>query len=333
MDNNLEAEQLNLKPLLLVSVVVPVYNSERYVSECVESILQQNYKNIELLLINDGSTDSSGMILRSLESDKVRVVNTENKGVSEARNKGLELAQGKYIVFVDADDLISPDYIEYMLGIIEKTNSEFVLSLNHFTNQDKNQIDIEQVHRWLPTQATEELLYPRITVGCWNKMYCRDFLVKNKIRFQSELFFGEGLRFITDVSQRATSIGVGTRKVYWYRTNNESCTSNHDVKKALASLDSLKSIEKNMTLESSDVWVALKSHFWLNHFLAVRFMISGSYRKENRAFYTECKNYLRSNIVDIYKSRMPLTVKLAALVIFVAPGPSARIFNHLRSNR
>ena len=96
-----------------VSVIVPVYNNEKYVETCIRSICQQTYQNLEILVINDGSTDGSRQILeRMAEKDKrIRLTHQENAGVSAARNKGIELADGEYLTFVDGDDYVSADYI------------------------------------------------------------------------------------------------------------------------------------------------------------------------------------------------------------------------------
>lgn len=105
----------------LLTIIVPVYNVEPYLSDCIESILSQSFDNFELLLIDDGSTDSSGEICdRYAKSDKrIRVFHTENQGVSSARNRGLDEARGKYISFVDSDDYIQADTYSQNIKILE----------------------------------------------------------------------------------------------------------------------------------------------------------------------------------------------------------------------
>ena len=112
-----------------VSVIVPVYNNEKYVETCIRSICQQTYQNLEILVINDGSTDGSRQILeRMAEKDKrIRLTHQENAGVSAARNKGIELADGEYLTFVDGDDYVSADYIEKFYECAKKQNAEIVI--------------------------------------------------------------------------------------------------------------------------------------------------------------------------------------------------------------
>ncbi|MGN6396958.1 MAG: glycosyltransferase family 2 protein [Mucilaginibacter sp.] len=104
----------------LVSVIIPVYNSEKYLRSAVESVLQQTYKNIELILVDDGSTDDSPVIAQSLAAENVKVFHQPNCGASVARNKGLDEARGEYIQFLDADDLIGPEKIELQLKLLQQ---------------------------------------------------------------------------------------------------------------------------------------------------------------------------------------------------------------------
>ncbi len=105
-----------------VSVVIPVYNSEKYVEKCIQSVMAQTLPDLEIIIINDGSTDESGRILRELTQKDSRIVLLEqaNQGVAAARNQGVEKATGKYITFVDGDDYLQEDYIELMYNLAEK---------------------------------------------------------------------------------------------------------------------------------------------------------------------------------------------------------------------
>ena len=110
-----------------VSVIVPVYNVEKYLSRCLESLINQSLKDIEIICINDGSTDNSLQILKQFayKDNRIKIINQTNSGQSVARNKGLAIASGKYIGFVDSDDWIDNDYYEKMFETIERTNSDF----------------------------------------------------------------------------------------------------------------------------------------------------------------------------------------------------------------
>ncbi len=110
----------------LISVVVPIYNVAEYLNECIDSILDQDYKTTEILLIDDGSTDHSGKICNEYarKHRNIRVIHQENAGLSAARNKGLSVAKGYYICFIDSDDYILPGYLSEMIKTIKKENAD-----------------------------------------------------------------------------------------------------------------------------------------------------------------------------------------------------------------
>ena len=110
----------------LISIVVPIYNVEKYLEKCINSIIIQTYKNIEIILVNDGSTDSSGKICDIyLKIDKrIKVVHKKNGGLSDARNVGIENAKGKYIAFIDSDDFLDSDFIEILYNLIIEYNAD-----------------------------------------------------------------------------------------------------------------------------------------------------------------------------------------------------------------
>lgn len=120
----------------LLSVIVPVYNVEEYLEKCVDSILNQTYRNLEVILVNDGSRDSSGSICDALagKDSRIRVIHKENGGLSSARNVGIEAASGEYITFVDSDDWIERDAYEHLMGLMERYQAELVCGGNYDVN-------------------------------------------------------------------------------------------------------------------------------------------------------------------------------------------------------
>lgn len=112
-----------------ISIIVPVYNVEKYLSQCIESIINQNHKNIEIILVNDGSTDKSGDICDkySLKDNRIKVIHKKNEGVSIARNTGLKVATGEYIAFVDGDDLVDKDIYTRLINVINNSKYDLVM--------------------------------------------------------------------------------------------------------------------------------------------------------------------------------------------------------------
>lgn len=319
----------------LISIVIPLYNTEKYIEDCVRSVLKQDYSNIELIVINDGSTDNSQIIVESIikEDIRVKLYNIDNNGVSNARNVGIDIAEGEFIIFIDADDYISPDYVSYMYKMAKESKSEFIISSKYFRDETDNQVEKEKVEIWSNEKCTEYLLYPKITVGCWNKMYNLSFLNEHNIRFQRDLFFGEGLRFITDVSQRASSVCVGNRKIYYYRLNEDSCTAVHDVRKAKASLNALDSIKSHLVLNKKSIEKALLCHYWLNNFLAVRFMKVEKLNAEENVYRNKCVKYIRYNVHHALFSKAKAKIRLTSLLVAIFPNLSATIFNRIKGQQ
>lgn len=112
----------------MISIIVPIYNAEKYLNRCITSLLQQTYSNIEILLIDDGSTDHSLEICRKYRDSRIRVISKQNEGVSATRNLGIELAKGEYIMFCDADDFVEKEWCEWHLWGIEKYPDAFICS-------------------------------------------------------------------------------------------------------------------------------------------------------------------------------------------------------------
>ena len=248
-----------------VSVVVPAYNVENYIEQCALSVLNQSYPCCELIIIDDGSTDGTPQILDKLadRNDCIRVIHKENAGVSAARNTGIDMANGEYIVFVDGDDYLAPDFIEYMVGMAKKTGSEFCLSQNCFTHKNECKTEKEELDVLNPADATALLLSPIVIVGCWNKMFSRQLLINEQIRFATDLFYGEGLHFITTVAQRANCVAVGNQKVYYYRRNNAlSATTKFRIESVYNGEKSIEGLKMNslfqvITLETCCCFIGL----------------------------------------------------------------------------
>lgn len=173
-----------------VSVILPVYNVEMFLSDCLDSIINQSLKDIEILAINDGSTDKSPEILEEYakKDHRIKIISQENKGLSAARNVGLRQATGTYISLVDSDDWIEPCFLENLYKAIENEHADFAAGGALFYGKTG---DIETVYEhdepFTTTDLNEKL--NKFYVVVWNKLYRRDKLLENN------LFFREGVRF------------------------------------------------------------------------------------------------------------------------------------------
>lgn len=173
----------------MISVIVPIYNVEEYLPACIESILNQTYKNLEILLIDDGSTDNSGKICDEYAKQDKRciVVHQQNKGVSETRNTGLNHATGEYISFIDGDDYIHPQMLEILYEALQKGDYDFSMILykevytkekfsviSDYVYQEINQ---DQLIYNLYNSSLKNNIYPEINFHViWNKLYKKNFI-------------------------------------------------------------------------------------------------------------------------------------------------------------
>lgn len=285
----------------VVSIIVPAYNVEKYVSNCIDSLLNQTYHNIEVIIVNDGSKDSTPDILDEYPSrdSRVRVIHTENQGVSSARNTGIEESTGDFLVFVDGDDYLARDYVSYMLNLVKSTGSEFCFSINCFTSKHEKQSDSSLIKTLNSDEATALLLSPDVVVGCWNKIYKRSLLVSNDISFSSSLFYGEGLTFITQVAQVSTTVGVGNRKVYYYRRNNEeSATTEFNINKVYNGEKALIAIKESLKTESKKIDLMLNYHLSLYRLGALVRLKSNKLDGKYSEDYSRWLSYIRKSTIS-----------------------------------
>lgn len=165
----------------LVSVIIPVYNVESYLKRCLKSVVSQSYENMEIILVDDGSTDSSPQICDdwAKKDKKIRVIHKENGGLSDARNVGMEMAQGAYLAFVDSDDVIDPDFIELLLKTAYEQKADIVeCGVQRFSDENcsARSEKLEKSRKiFSPEEAMKELINDGdIRQHVWNKLYRRE---------------------------------------------------------------------------------------------------------------------------------------------------------------
>lgn len=213
-----------------ISVIVPVYNVEAYLERCVESILQQTYTHFELILINDGSTDSSGQICDHLASqyENIKVYHIENAGVSNARNMGIQLATGSWVTFIDSDDFVTQDYLATLASAVEGLNVGFVIApLHHIKNGIVTDIPSHsgKTELWSTEETMKELLMTtRTSFFPVAKLFKRDLLADQK--FNTNYHLAEDALFLTELllKTRCSSVFID-KPVYYYDHREGSATT------------------------------------------------------------------------------------------------------------
>lgn len=222
--------------MAMISIIVPVYRVEKYLSECIDSILAQTFTDFELLLIDDGSPDQSGKICDNYASTdkRIRVIHKPNGGASSARNVGLELATGKYIAFVDADDSIAPTMYEEMIALSEKHSVEAVLCAYTESSRAYHPTQAETLPTNVvlsPSEVERKILFSlfeqtRYLLTVWNKLFLRRVIEAHSLRFPLQTYSEDTLFNIAYFQQIQSAIYIN-KPLYRYRQNNQSITSTY----------------------------------------------------------------------------------------------------------
>lgn len=291
-----------------ISIIIPVYNSEKYLSRCIDSVINQTYKDLEVILINDGSTDDSLNVLKTYESldNRIVIIDQKNQGVAKTRNKGLQKATGDYIMFIDNDDFLDTDYIETMYQGIED-NDIVVSGYKRVTN---NKILLNKIIKNNGFGIYEN-------VAPWGKLIKKDYLIKNDIKFFSYPI-GEDIIFNLKLYSLTNKIFVIDNSNYnWYF--NDSSVSNTKQKSFDKDIINLyKEMIKYDNNEYAHYFIA-RYHIWY-------LLFSGKYssKKEFLEEYTKLINWMKNNKYDkgfniqkIIKNETSFKNKMIILIFYL----------------
>ena len=211
-----------------ISVIVPAYNSEAYLEACIESIRNQTYPNLEIIIVNDGSTDGTAGICTKLQDtfENVHIITTQDEGVSAARNAGIDAAKGDFLTFVDADDRLSPQMIRILYDCIISTGSD-IAGCNFFTwrSEEEWKKAIEEKEKELPTASftiysPDSYVRNAILQGnsrCWSKLYRKSAV--GMTRFRTGITIGEDMLFLMDLLPSVKKIAEIEYSGYGYFQN------------------------------------------------------------------------------------------------------------------
>lgn len=244
----------------LVTVVIPVYNMEKYVARCIQSVLDQIYGNLDIIIVNDGSTDSSKDIIEEYakRDERIRVITTANKGLSAARNIGIIEGRGEYIAFVDADDYISREYVDILLKTCKDNGVSisqcFYYNINEDCNEDVFVSEIGSEYKVTLYKEREMLLslYNHMMLPStltWTKLYKKDLFCVGKdtldVMDKEHLAFPEGRIYEDDyvvyrLFHKAGKMAVVDKKLYAYRKNPNGITNGRYTIKGLDLMASLE---------------------------------------------------------------------------------------------
>lgn len=219
----------------MLSVIVPVYNAENFLPACLDSLISQTYSPIEIILVNDGSTDSSLDICRDYAKshDGIKILNLENSGAPAARNEGLKAATGDYIGFADADDILEPDAYEYMISEAEKYSADIAQCAIYFDTQTESKILYSPKKPELCDKlSAKSAFYRNLSPAVWCKIYAKEIL--DGIFFQPYVI-GEDMRFNLDALSASRRAVILTEPKYHYIQSESSICGSAPSEKKLTS--------------------------------------------------------------------------------------------------
>lgn len=218
-----------------ISVIVPVYNVEKYLGRCIDSLIRQSYSNIEILLVDDGSKDESLSICKEYEAkdSRIHVFHKENEGLGLTRNYGIKQATGEYITFVDSDDYLTLDAIDSMVKKAVETDADVVIASHYYKNK-KQEIELSE-RLYCGTEIKEILMVhmmgnngnqlDALTYTAWGKLYKKELFTKNRLLFPSERkLIWEDLAFSVEAYPLCEKVYILHKPVYYYCFNEGSLT-------------------------------------------------------------------------------------------------------------
>ncbi len=225
----------------LISVIIPIYMVEAYLEECLDSVINQTYKNLEIILIDDGSLDSCGIICDSYarKDERVKVVHQDNSGLAAARNAGMDIMTGSYFAFVDSDDILHPKYIETLYSLISRYNADLSMcGISQFKDggsphligdTNPEQISIMNENEFAYGFLNEYTMPYTVT---WNKLYKSEKF--SNLRFKNHKF--EDSYFLAEYLLLGVSCAKTNKQLYFYLKRSNSISSQRDIKYYLDSI-------------------------------------------------------------------------------------------------
>lgn len=236
-----------------ISVIIPIYNAEKYLRKCVDSIIRQTYSNLEIILINDGSTDESEKICIEYQNNdkRIKLLTKENEGVSSARNAGLSIATGDYITFIDSDDWISDSSFEDAINVINEHNVD-ILKYSYIKDygfmKKTYKFSIKTNEKIIEENYSKEI-YPYVfstydLSNIWNAIYKRDIL-KN-LKFNNSIKYGEDYLFMMNALLNSKSIFFLDKPNYHYYNNYSSATNIISYQKFIKNIEDIIVVNQNI---------------------------------------------------------------------------------------
>lgn len=276
-----------------VSVIVPVYNTEKYLKNCIDSLLKQNFDDYEIIVINDLSPGNAEEIIKSYNDKKiVYIKNKTNKGIGYNRNLGIKKAKGEYVCFIDSDDYVREDFISKMYNYSKENNLDLCVCDYVNVDEEGNKLKEFNLSDFCITNYEENnKILCEINLAPWNKLYKKDMLVKNKIEFSETLKY-EDLSFVALSIKNSKKIGKINEQLNYYTIHNNSETTTRD--KRVFDIFKQLDIVRN-EYKSGKYLDELTVSVLLNYTIQQRYQID---KDTQSKFIDDAFKYLNDNNID-----------------------------------
>lgn len=302
----------------LVSIIIPVFNCEKHIKKCLNSIIYQEYKNIQIILINDGSTDRTLEQASMIKDNRIQIITTKNIGVSGARNIGLGLAKGRYVMFADADDYFLPHAIQSFMNANHSFNYNLIIS--EYSRKSYNicfdsSFSSSQCIPISSKEACKKIINPYGFYGSvWAKLFDNRIINAHHLRFNEEISVGEDLFFTFNYLKYANKIGYLSAKTYNYYDNKGSVLNTLSVNTINRRMDILKVYEailKDQYISDQDCYsraVAIYTRELCDWYSITQYL-------NNKELAKRLKRKVQANIkIFLQDPTFSIKTKLAALV-------------------
>lgn len=285
----------------LVSIIVPVYQIEKYIRICLDSILHQTYPNIEVILINDGSTDNTGKICDEykLKDDRIKVIHKINEGVAIARNEGIKISKGKYLTFIDGDDYVALNYIELLVNSINASHSDMSLTDSMIINENTT-VDYSLVKgntkELNDFELLRELISMRIIHNISGKMFKREIF--NQIMFTPNKKYAEDLEVIYKyVLKIKKAIYIDVR-AYFYLIRSDSAMQKQFDRNQMVEISTVEESMSLVTKKYPVLSIEAQGRCIYSYFAILRWIL---YSKNKDKYIVE-RNFLKNKIISSNKN-------------------------------
>jgi glycosyltransferase involved in cell wall biosynthesis len=298
----------------LVSVVIPVYLVEQYLARCVDSVIAQDYRPIEIILVNDGSPDGCGDIIRWYEAENpvVRSIWQANSGLAAARNAGIASAQGEYVALVDSDDFVEPDLVSALVGIAEQTSADAVVCSFYVELPWGARVAVPLLVRngvITGDRAARLSLRQRIPTFAWNKLYRRDLFTARGVQFSPGYY--EDVATCPRALKQAGTVAVTRRPYYHYCPRRSGITGSFGVRNVTDYLAAIDVVRRFMVEEG--LWAAWRGDYRRLLLVAQAQLLVQVWLQPNSLRWADRNHLTRHLRQRIRELRLPPTVDPAGM--------------------